>query len=142
VRVENIIFAGYGGRQVYFSAYNLAPKKITLSPNKKKLKRLLSTGMFRPEMLLPMGLPEGVNVIGRILDALMLIWSSVDRPPPPTPSKVVFSKSSIVLVPLVSTVPEHIFLACQFNRFFYKFAGIFYYSYVKSASNIQDLTCL
>jgi hypothetical protein len=24
--------------------------------------------MFRPEMLLPMGLPEGVNVIGRTLD--------------------------------------------------------------------------
>ena len=29
-----------------------------------KMQHLIHTGMFRPEMLLPMGLPEGVNCIG------------------------------------------------------------------------------
>ena len=31
---------------------------------KNKQQQLTTLGMFRPEMLLPMGLPEGVNVIG------------------------------------------------------------------------------
>uniref|UniRef100_A0A453PN98 Phenylalanyl-tRNA synthetase domain-containing protein n=1 Tax=Aegilops tauschii subsp. strangulata TaxID=200361 RepID=A0A453PN98_AEGTS len=59
-------------RYVFFSSYH---------EDLKKWVEIGNSGMFRPEMLLPMGLPEGVNVIawGLSLERPTMILRNIDN---------------------------------------------------------------